>query len=317
MTCEEKDASKFRNFNPAGPADQHALDATDFRTKMQEVLPCAGFHKLFEQPPITDEIKLKCCIPEPQFQYNSKMDLKTKECQEEFQKFELNLKFDPSEIEELTRGQNSNKLWVSARKGRITASNFGKIIKNQGLKTKSVTKTVMGYYASPVSNALDWGRKHEKTALSEYKKVMKSKGCKVSVEQSGLVIHKKYVFLGASPDGVVNCNGENGLLEVKCPFSYRCSTPVEATENKDFCCDLVNNELKLKDKHSYYYQVQGQMALTGYEWCDFVVWTLRGISVQRIHFDKTLWEMMCTKLISFYRNVIIPEIYTSKIRRDI
>ena len=31
--------------------------------------------------------------------------------------------------------------------------------------------------------------------------------------------------------------------------------------------------------------MQGQLALTGLEWCDFVIWTLGGISVERIYFD--------------------------------
>jgi len=31
--------------------------------------------------------------------------------------------------------------------------------------------------------------------------------------------------------------------------------------------------------------VQGQLALTGLEWCDFVIWTLGGILVERIYFD--------------------------------
>ena len=49
----------------------------------------------------------------------------------------------------------------------------------------------------------------------------------------------------------------------------------------------TTGHLKLEHNHKYYHQVQGQLALTasGLEWCDFVIWTLGGISVERIYFD--------------------------------
>jgi len=40
----------------------------------------------------------------------------------------------------------------------------------------------------------------------------------------------------------------------------------------------------LKKRHIYYDQVQGQMVLTGAQWCDFIVYTNKGLSVERIKF---------------------------------
>ena len=63
-------------------------------------------------------------------------------------------------------------------------------------------------------------------------------------------------------------------------------TPSEACANKDFCCTLVtaddgNKYLKLQHNHPHFSQVQGQMAITGRTWCDFVIYTEKDISVER------------------------------------
>ena len=40
--------------------------------------------------------------------------------------------------------------------------------------------------------------------------------------------------------------------------------------------------------------------MSGRKWFDFVVLTLKGMSVERIKFDEQLWERMFTKLKTFY-----------------
>lgn len=53
------------------------------------------------------------------------------------------------------------------------------------------------------------------------------------------------------------------------------------------------------------------------EWVDFVVWTKKGISVQRIPFSSEMWEKMLPRLKAFYLNGILPELFTSRVRRGI
>ena len=76
------------------------------------------------------------------------------------------------------------------------------------------------------------------------------------VIESGLIIHKDYPFIAASPDGVVNC----------------------------LCCDIVadsksylkrnnNGAICLMETHSYMYQIQTQLLVTEYSYCDFFVYT--------------------------------------------
>ena len=55
----------------------------------------------------------------------------------------------------------------------------------------------------------------------------------------------------------------------------------------------------LSTSRDYYLQIQGQMALTGATWCDFVIYTKKGLSVQRIRFDEKFWESKA-RLSSFF-----------------
>ena len=52
----------------------------------------------------------------------------------------------------------------------------------------------------------------------------------------------------------------------------------------------------LKRGHVYYDQVQGLMGLTGAQWCDFIVYTRKGLSVERIMFDQDHWDTLRDKL---------------------
>ena len=67
-------------------------------------------------------------------------------------------------------------------------------------------------------------------------------------------------------------------------------------------------QLELKENHPYYAQVQGQMGVTQRRWCDFIVYTEKGLSIQRIYFDETFWGDLLKKLEDFYDNCLAPEI---------
>ena len=86
-------------------------------------------------------------------------------------------------------------------------------------------------------------------------------------------------------------------------------TPQEACSLKDFSCKLdQDGRVRLKSPHNYYYQVQRVMGITGSQWCDFVVWTPKGISIERISFDSTFWNNMIPKLENYYDSALLPEL---------
>ena len=89
---------------------------------------------------------------------------------------------------------------------------------------------------------------------------------------------------------------------------------------KNFCLEITELGLKLKEKHSYYIQVQGGMAITRQPWCDLLVYTTflnhEDIHIERIYYDPTIWEGL-KKLLDFYLYALVPELLTGRVKSGI
>lgn len=83
-------------------------------------------------------------------------------------------------------------------------------------------------------------------------------------------------------------------------------------------CDKKTQQISLKQSHNYFYQVQGQMAITGRTWCDFYVWTPRSTDyfLQHIVADPEFWEDKVRKLTHFYRKSMLPELVAGRHRSN-
>ena len=209
-------------------------------------------------------------------------------------------------VEAATRQQNICKQWFEERQFRLTASKFGVIIKRQRQHTSLVSQ-VLYASVSPSVSALQWGREHETDAVNAYKKTLSSN---MKVTKAGIFIDK-CGYLGASPDGIViDKDGlPSKLIEVKCPFNAQDKTIKQACETKSFCCCLDEGKPHLKLDHDYFFQVQGQMAITGIHTCDFVVWTPKDVFIQTVLFDSKFWNQICLpKLKNFFFYFILPEL---------
>ena len=66
--------------------------------------------------------------------------------------------------------------------------------------------------------------------------------------------------------------------------------------------------LHLPHNHSYYAQVQGEMAVMNVERCDFVVYSNGEVLVDRIVADHNYWTELNDKLDDFYMQYVVPEI---------
>lgn len=216
-------------------------------------------------------------------------------------------------VEKETQQQSNCKAWYRFRAGRVTASNL-KNACHTSLVNPSLSLIKSICYPEITSKfanaATNWGKDKESVALKTYMEYMKSRHCDVEVSSSGFVIHIDYPHLGASPDGLISCScckGE-GCIEIKCPYSARDCSVAEAAADKDFCLSDVNGELHLKADHSYYYQVQAQIFITKRDYCDFVVWTLKDMTVERIFPDRTFWDKAVEKATLFFNVGILPEL---------
>lgn len=191
------------------------------------------------------------------------------------------------EIERKTREQRLSSLWFSVRRYRITSSFFGTIYTRR--PTTAPDNLVLRIiqprnFSSP---ATQYGIDNEQNAIHEYIAYRQSHGHpQLSVSPSRFLISSEHPFLGASPDGAVydpaNMQHPFGFLEIKCPYTARNVLPSQACSDSTFCCNLnpQTGLLILKKTHKYYCQIQGQMAIGERPWCDFVIYTQRGIHVQ-------------------------------------
>ncbi|XP_063052546.1 uncharacterized protein LOC134447153 isoform X1 [Engraulis encrasicolus] len=190
-----------------------------------------------------------------------------------------------SDIEKQTREQSECPLWQALRKPRVTASRFYEVSHVRGLSSGEslALRILKGTRQTP---AMKRGLEREPQVLEHYAQV-----CNVNVGRCGLVIHPQAPHLGASPDARVYDPNEIpcfGLAEVKCPAI---SNITQAGHVK-----ITNGKAKLKRNHKYYWQVQGQLAVTGLSWCDFITDTEEALTIERVWRDDELIGEMKEKV---------------------
>ena len=221
-----------------------------------------------------------------------------------------------TQVEKATREQSLSKIWFEQRAGRITASKMHDVMKTS-LTSPSVSLIKSICYPEVFrfsSKATDWGCSHEKIALQQYVTSQTPHHESLKVSVSGLVLNQKWPFLGASPDGIVDCSCcGRGVIEIKCPYGHREKTISAALEDRHFCLESVEGSISLKHTHSYYYQVQAQLHLCGAEFCDFCICLFNSSKVddfflQRILPDSGVWEICLEKATKFFYEVILLEL---------
>ncbi|KAK0151419.1 hypothetical protein N1851_007284 [Merluccius polli] len=195
---------------------------------------------------------------------------------------------DSIALEHETREQNTNQLWFQARSTRITSTSFKRICSRRAdqeslaANLKSATKVQ--------TKAMRRGVVLEPIAATQYTKLTGN-----VVYPCGFVVNPHSPHLGTSPDRRVKERGEGsyGLLEIKCPSR-------ESFVQCPYLSRQTDGSYKLKRSHEYFYQIMGQLGLTGMIWCNLFVKCEQEYHLERIQFDIAKWEEMKTKLDVFY-----------------
>ena len=184
--------------------------------------------------------------------------------------------------------------WYAARLGKATASRFKDAI--AALKSGAPAQAQRDYLTELVverltqqpiqrfqNAAMTWGTEREPAARAAYERIAGR-----IVEETGFVAHDT-LMAGCSPDGLVDWDG---LIEIKCPWGT--ANHIET---------LLNG---MPAEHIP--QVQGQMWITGREWCDFVSYDPRmpvelQLHVQRIQRDEAFIADLERRVTSFLAEV--------------
>lgn len=221
-----------------------------------------------------------------------------------------------------TVDQASSTEWHRARWCRVTASNAKDIITTKSKQGQySLLKRLLWGKALPNLKSLQYGKDNEDKAFQQYS----SEICDAEtvVSKSGFWVNPKNPEFGCSPDGLIlqtSTNTLKGVVEIKCPAKLANLSPYELDKlpkmnQSNQCFRIENGVPKLKKSHKYYYQVQMQMALCEVEFCDFVLWTPKGMSVERITFDKDFWDSLSARLRRFYTGIFMPEYFEMRVPR--
>jgi putative phage-type endonuclease len=205
--------------------------------------------------------------------------------------------------------------WLQARVGKVTASGFKHVLarnKPTAAQAKAgepgnpsadrttylwqqVIERLTGQPA-PVARtmAMQWGTDQEPAALQAY-----NEAHLVSIEAVGFVQHPT-LAVGCSPDGLVTEDmAATGLVEIKCPFN-------SANHLETWLSGMPEEHMA---------QIQGQMWLTGREWCDFVSFDPRmpydlKLYVQRVQRNPEFIAGLEREIITFLSevNVIVGKL---------
>lgn len=206
-------------------------------------------------------------------------------------------------LEQDTRDQRLNSLWFTERWKRLTASSFGRVCKLRKTTSKEKVAESILFPSFRGSKATEYGNANEKLATSAYEKASGNR-----VLPAGLFVDEEFPFLAASPDGIIS--DQEGIIEIKCPYSCREMSPEEAVEKKLLkFLEKKENVYKLRRGNSFHYQIQGQMKISKKEFCDFVVWTPHGLIIDRVEKDTQFWENNMRELLkNFYLKFLLPRI---------
>ena len=142
--------------------------------------------------------------------------------------------------------------WYECRNNLITASNLWKVFGTENQRASLMAEKIgggdkLGNYADNINSTLHWGNKFEPLTVVIYQDKTKTR-----VGDFGCIIHDKYKFIGASPDGIV-VNEESPfygyMLEIK---------------------NIVNRDIDGIPKKEYWIQTQIQMETCNLDNCHFV-----------------------------------------------
>lgn len=103
---------------------------------------------------------------------------------------------EQQQIATKTVGQFDNHVYISHRLHRLTASNFGAVVKRRAsTPCDALVKRILKTNTVGTS-AMEYGKRNESVAIGKFSDITG-----YTVLESGIFISTEYGFLAASPDG--------------------------------------------------------------------------------------------------------------------
>ena len=222
----------------------------------------------------------------------------------------------------MTKEQSMSSLWHDQRRGRITASMMGKVLKHVDSTgsvvgaTRSIVASIMGYYKSlqegNLPKPLQWGHDREDLALKRYLAEQAPQHPALCIEKTGHWVSTEVPYVAASPDSLVRCSCcGSGTVEVKNPWTSRKLAVTDFAKQSTSCLVEEDGKVVLKKQHNYYSQIQTQLYCTNRDYCDFALMMdceKDDFFVTRISRDVNFIEEMLKKCKVFFFEVVLSEL---------
>lgn len=186
-----------------------------------------------------------------------------------------------------TESQGESEDWHKYRNLRVTGSTLKYFISSVSARTALLWNPPdIGHLI-----AIKWGRSHEGIARKAYEE---QELCNVML--CGFFVSKIDPLFGVSPDGIIVHKDGFIVLEIKCPFTLKDmefseveNLPLSKKGTLPFRINL-DKSISVKKSHSYYYQIQLSMFVTGAKYAHLFWWTKKWTRLERINLDKTFIE---------------------------
>lgn len=207
-------------------------------------------------------------------------------------------------------------LWKQQRVGALTASIIHKAARyRKNNPDNYILKEIMGESTFLGNSATSYGQKYEALARKLYESQMRKMHCSFKVKCSGLIIQSKNCpLIRATPDGITSCRCcGTGILEIKCPYKHKFRDMTGENIARDGSYHLKigeNNNIKLKEESQWYSQIQIQLGVSNYSWCDLVIFTkaVPHITIERIEFNKERFDCEVQRSLIFHEKYVMPKL---------
>jgi hypothetical protein len=135
----------------------------------------------------------------------------------------------------------------------------------------------------------------------------------LKVEQCGLFVKSDRPYIAGTSDRIDSYNYYfKAVLEIKCPFTLAEKSVKDGWKHLDYLNMNDKQILELNQKHPYYIQLQGQMAVTGLKMGHFFMWSPKGSLQTIVNFDPMFWVHLQEKLSSFFKAYIAPYLLSAR-----
>ena len=205
----------------------------------------------------------------------------------------------------VTRDQSRSQEWKQARSVRTTASNCYQIYTYAGDDWDSLLERILssGFRGN---QATRFGQEYEQRARDLYCAEL---GANVE-EMCGLVVPPLAPWLGRSPDGIVMRGNESmRLLEIKCPFLCKQERIEDLLKEKKLPHLVQDGEnWRLKERHSYFDQIQLMLELLDIDTCDLCVYVHKDVKnvLVKVPRDRQFGSRLVARLTTVYFTHVLP-----------